>query len=66
MAAVGVTEADVDTERLQRALDDPDLAALYRQLAAEDVALAEAGMTTYRDLLDEADQHLEKEPSPRD
>jgi hypothetical protein len=46
----------VETERLKRTSDDPDLEALYQQLAAEDVALAEEGLAAYRDMLDQADQ----------
>jgi hypothetical protein len=45
----------VETARLQRALDDPALAGLYRELATDDVALAEEGMAEYRRLLKTAD-----------
>jgi len=46
----------VETERLKRALQDPGLAVLYRELAAEDTALAEQGLSEYRRLLEEADK----------
>lgn len=45
----------VEVERLKRSLQDPSLAELYQQLAAEDVALAEEGMASYRQMLEEAD-----------
>jgi hypothetical protein len=45
----------VEVERLKRSLQDPLLAELYEQLAAEDVALAEEGMASYRQMLEEAD-----------
>ena len=46
----------VDRDRLDRALRDPSLTALYRELEAEDVALAEEGLDGYRRLLTEADR----------
>lgn len=46
----------VETERLKRTLQDPALAALYQQLAAEDLALAEEGMTEFQHMLDQADR----------
>jgi hypothetical protein len=46
----------VETERLKRALQDPALAQLYQQLAAEDTALAEEGLAGYQQLLTEADR----------
>jgi hypothetical protein len=52
----GIVRKYVETEQLRQTLQDPDLAALYEQLAAEDVALAEEGMAAYRDILSEADQ----------
>ena len=45
----------VEAERLRRTLQDPALAELYQQLAAEDVALAEEGMAEYQQLVKEAD-----------
>lgn len=45
----------VETERLKHALRDPALAALYEQLAAEDVALAEEGMAEYQGMLETTD-----------
>jgi predicted DNA-binding protein len=46
----------VEAEQLRHALQDPALAELYQQLAAEDVALAEEGMTEYQQILDETDR----------
>lgn len=46
----------VQTERLRQSLQDPALTALYRELAAEDVELAEAGMADYQHGLEQADQ----------
>ncbi len=40
---------------LRRSLQDPALIALYEELAAEDVALAEAGMADYQQGLELAD-----------
>jgi predicted transcriptional regulator len=45
----------VETERVKHALRDPALVALYEQLAAEDVALAEEGMAEYRGMLEATD-----------
>ncbi len=38
----------VETERLKRMLQDPALARLYEELAAEDKALAEEGMSEHQ------------------
>ena len=46
----------VATEQARRVLQNPDLISLYDQLADEDVALAEAGMSDYHRLLIEADK----------
>jgi plasmid stability protein len=46
----------VETERLTRSLQDPELVGLYQQLAAEDQALAEEGLTEYQQSLAAADQ----------
>ena len=46
----------VEKERMKRALEDPALAALYQELALEDVALAEGGMADYKRMLDSADR----------
>ncbi len=46
----------VETERLKRVLQDPALAQLYEELAAEDQALAEEGMSEYQQTLQEADR----------
>jgi predicted DNA-binding protein len=46
----------VETERLKRMLEDPALAQLYEELAAEDRALAEEGMAEYQQTLQEADK----------
>ncbi len=45
----------VQTERLRQSLQDPALIALYQELAAEDVELAEAGIADYHQGLEEAD-----------
>lgn len=42
---------------VQRALRDPRVQALYRELASEDFVLAEAGMAEYGALLDDADRN---------
>ena len=64
-AQEGRDKTEVVTEALRRYLDfqqrsrhllDPSLAALYRQLADEDVALAEAGIADYATGLAEADR----------
>jgi hypothetical protein len=64
-AEQGISKADLvtqivrrylETQRLKHALQDPDLAALYQQLAGEDVALAEEGIADFQRLLEEADQ----------
>ena len=46
----------VATEQARRVLQNPDLISLYDQLADEDEALAEAGMSDYHRLLIEADK----------
>ena len=46
----------VEAERLKSTLQDPALIALYEQLAAEDVGLAEEGITEYQRVLQTADQ----------
>ena len=46
----------VAAEQRSRRLRDPDLAALYHQLADEDVALAEVGIADYAAGLTEADR----------
>ena len=46
----------VQTEQRRQTPFDPALIALYRQLADEDVALAEAGMDDYVRQLAEADK----------
>jgi hypothetical protein len=46
----------VQKEQLHSALQDPALGQLYQELAAEDVALAEAGMQEYDQRLREADE----------
>ncbi len=46
----------VETERLKRTLHDPNLSALYADLADEDVALAEEGMADYHKILEAADR----------
>jgi metal-responsive CopG/Arc/MetJ family transcriptional regulator len=46
----------VETEQLKRSLEDPTLIALYEQLAAEDMALAEQGIGDYSRVLHAADQ----------
>jgi metal-responsive CopG/Arc/MetJ family transcriptional regulator len=53
---VDIVRKYVETERLKRALQDPSLAALYEQLAAEDVSLAEEGMADYQQILESADE----------
>ena len=61
----GLAKADVVADALRRYVQadqrsrtpiDPSLIALYSQLAAEDVALAEAGMDDYARQLAEADK----------
>lgn len=44
------------SEGLKRALQDPELVALYERLSDEDVALAEEGFGEYPRLLEAADQ----------
>jgi hypothetical protein len=46
----------VEAERLKRSLQDPALAQLYQQLAAEDIALAEEGIAEYQQRLEETDR----------
>ena len=45
----------VETERLKGTLQDPELVALYEQVAPEDVALAEEGITEYQRILKATD-----------
>lgn len=45
----------VQTERLRQSLQDTALIALYQELAAEDVEMAEAGMPDYQQGLEQAD-----------
>ena len=45
----------VETERLRSALQDPELVALYEQVAVADVALAEEGMADYQRILKATD-----------
>ncbi len=51
-----VLRRHVETERLKRMLEDPALAQLYQELAAEDKALAEEGMAGCQQTLREADR----------
>ena len=46
----------VEAEKLKRTLQDPALIALYNELAAEDIALAEQGLADYSRGLQSADQ----------
>ena len=46
----------LESERLKRMLQDPAVAELYQQLAVEDLALAEEGISEYRDMLEQADK----------
>jgi len=46
----------LESERARQTLQSSSLIALYGELAEEDVALAEAGMTDYSVSLKEADQ----------
>ena len=46
----------LESERLKRTLQDPALAELYQQLAPEDVALAEEGISEYQHMLEQADK----------
>ena len=54
--AADILRKYVQTERLRQSLQDPALIALYQELAAEDVALAEAGMADYQRGLEQADR----------
>ena len=45
----------VAAEQARRTLQNPDLVALYEELADEDLLLAEAGMSDYSRLLNEVD-----------
>ena len=47
--------AKVDAPALRRALDTPEIVELYRELAEEDVALAEEGIAEYRRQLNTTD-----------
>ena len=46
--AADILRKHIQAERLRQLLQDPALIALYEDLAAEDVALAEAGMADYQ------------------
>jgi predicted DNA-binding protein len=46
----------LQTQAVKHALADPALVALYEDLAAEDVALAEQGLSDYQQMLEAADQ----------
>ena len=46
----------LESERLKRMLQDPALAERYQQLAVEDVALAEEGISEYQLMLEQADK----------
>ena len=46
----------LETERLRRELQDPDLVTLYRQLEGEDAAIADQGIAEYQEMLKAADQ----------
>jgi predicted transcriptional regulator len=48
--------AYLQTQRLRRALQEPGLAGLYEELAAEDATLAEEGMAEYQHMLEAADR----------
>jgi hypothetical protein len=61
----GRSKADVAVDALRRyarreglrtALQDPKLQALYAQLATEDLALAEQGLSDYQSLLEQMDR----------
>lgn len=54
--AADILRKYVQTERLRQSLQDPALIALYQELAAEDTALAEAGMADYQQGLEQADR----------
>lgn len=45
-----------ETEKLKRSLQNPKLAELYSELAAEDLKLAEEGMADYSQILEKADE----------
>jgi len=45
----------VEAERLKRSLEETALIKLYEELAAEDIELAEQGITDYQKMLREAD-----------
>ena len=53
---VDIVRKYVGAEQLKRTLQDPALVALYEQLAAEDLALAEQGMGDYSRVLHASDQ----------
>ena len=53
--ATEVLRKYVQAERLRQTPQDAHLVALYKELAEEDVQLAEQGMAEYQHLLDEAD-----------
>jgi predicted transcriptional regulator len=50
-----VLRKHLQAEGLRSSLRDPELARLYGELAAEDLALAEEGLPEYRRVLDQAD-----------
>jgi hypothetical protein len=46
----------IEEEQMRSNLQDPEIVDLYRELAEEDVALAEEGIAEYGRMLDEADR----------
>ena len=54
--AAEILRKHIQVERLRQSLQDPALIALYEDLAAEDVALAEAGMADYQQGLELAER----------
>jgi len=54
--AADILRKHIQAERLRQLLQDPALIALYEDLAAEDVALTEAGMADYQQGLELADR----------
>ena len=54
--ATDILRKYIQAERLRQLLQDPALIALYEDLAAEDVALAEAAMGNYQKGLELADR----------
>lgn len=53
---IDIVRRYVAAERLKSTLQDPALVALYEQLAAEDLGLAEEGLADYAKMLQAADQ----------